>query len=176
MVNWIIGIPLLTLFASVALATVVIPSTRREPARLTLNILLVLIVLWTFCSVMFHSIAFPSSLFWMYSILGCGLFTGAVGVHFTTQFTGQNGAIAKWLVAIFYIFSSLLLVPLFSGKVATGATLLPNGTVEVNFGPMAPFMWGIVTFAALAAIAILILALVRPRLVEGNKYAIFPLV
>jgi PAS domain S-box-containing protein len=174
--NWIIGIPLLALFASAALVLAVIPSTRHKPSRLTLNVLLVLVTVWTFCSVMFHSIPFPSTLFWLYLILVCGTYTGAVGMHFTTQFTGQNGAIAKWLVAIFYILSSLLLVPLFSGKVATGATLLPNGAVEVNFGPMAPFMWGVITFAALAAIAILILALVRPRLVEGNRYTIFPLV
>jgi len=175
MFNWIIGIPLLTLFASVGLAVIVIPSTWREPSRPTLNVLLVLIALWTFSSVMIHSITFPSSLFWMYSILACGLFTGAVVVHFSAQFTKQSRATVKWLAAIFYILTSLMLVPLFSGKLVEAARLLPNGAVEVEFGPMASFMWGIIGLCILTALTILILTYTR-SLHPERKYTIFLLI
>jgi len=173
MVNWIIGIPLLTLFASVALAIIVIPSTRREPARSTLNILLVLIVLWSFCSVMFHSITFPSSLFWIYSILGCGLCTGAVGVHFSAQFTKQTGKIVTLAVRTIYILTLAVFILLFSGTIVEGAGLLPSGAVEVKFGPLAPIMWGLIGSGILTALAILISTFVVSSHSE-RRHTIFP--
>ena len=162
MFNWIIGIPLLTLFASVGLAIVVIPSTRHETGRFTLSILLALIPLWSFCSVMFHSISIPSTLFWLSCIVVCATYTGAVGVHFCVQFTERTGAVAKWVVRIFYILSSVLVILILVGKVAIEATLLPNGAVEVSFGPLAPVMWGIISLGTLIAVFILVLTLIEP--------------
>ncbi len=175
MFNWIIGIPLLTLFASVALVLAVIPSTRRETSRPTLNALLIVISAWAFSSFMFHSIAFPSSLFWMYLIIFCGLATGAVGVHFCVRFTEQTGAIAKWVVATFYVLCSLPLVPLLGGKIVTEATLLPDGAVEIGFGPIAPLLWSIISMATLIAIAVLVVTLSRPSQSE-KRYIIYVLV
>ncbi len=173
MVNWIIGIPLLTLFASVALATAVIPSTRREAGRFTLNLLLALIVLWTFCSVMFHSIAFPSSLFWIYLILLCGISTGVVGVHFSAQFAKQTGRIVHLVVRIFYLLTPVIFILVFLGKLVEEARLLPNGAVEVKFGTMAPLMWGMAGLATLVALAILTSAYIKSSHSE-RKHIIFP--
>ena len=175
MFNWMIGIPLLTLFASVALVFAVITSTRRETSRSTLNALLIVISVWAFCSVMIHSTTFPSPLFWMYLIIFCGLYTGAIGVHFCVRFTEQTGDIAKGVVAIFYILCSLPLVPLFGGKIVTGTTLLPNGAVEVDFGPMAPFMWSVLGIATLIAIAVLIVTICSSSRFE-KRYIIYVLV
>ena len=175
MFNWIIGIPLLTLFASVALVLAVIPSTRRETSRPTLNALLIVISTWAFSSFMFHGIAFPSSLFWMYLIIFCGLATGAVGVHFCVRFTEQTGAIAKWVVATFYVLCSLPLVPLLGGKIVTEATLLPDGAVEIGFGPIAPLLWSIISMATLIAIAVLVVTLSRSSQSE-KRYIIYVLV
>ena len=175
MFNWIIGIPLLTLFASAALVLAIIPSTRRETSRPTLNALLIVISAWAFCSFMFHSITIPSTLFWMYLIIFCGLATGAVGVHFCARFTEQTAAIAKWVVAIFYVLCSLPLVPLLGGKIVTEATMLPNGAVEIVFGPIAPFLWSIISLTILIAIAILIVTLWRSSRSE-KKYISYTLV
>ncbi|MDD5039313.1 MAG: PAS domain S-box protein, partial [Dehalococcoidales bacterium] len=172
MVNWIIGIPLITLFTSAGLAITIIPSTRRESSRFTLNLLLVLITLWSFCSFMFHSISSPNSLFWMFLILICAQLTGAVGVHFSVQFSEQTRAIAKWTVIAFYILALAVILLLFSGTIVKEATLLPNGAVEVSFGAMAPLVWGSIGLGILTAITILVTTLLTSSS-QTKKYTIF---
>lgn len=174
MLNWIIGIPLITLFATVGLAIVVIPSTRGEPSRPTLNSLLVLIATWAFSSVMVHSIDFPSTKFWMYILLLCGMFTGSVGVHFSIRFARYSGWKTKWVVRGYYILPVLLSGALFRGQLLTDATLLPGGAVDVQFGPMAPLLWGMVGGGIILAIIFLLSSFHRPFHAD-KKYTIFPL-
>lgn len=174
MFSWIIGIPLLSLFATIALAFVVIPSTRGEPSRPTLNSLLLLIALWTFGSVMIHSTPFPSTLLWMYIILLPGMFVGAVGVHFSVQFGGYHGWKVKWLARIFYVLPVILSYLLLSGKLLEGATLLPDGTVDVQWGPMSPVLWAGVGCGILLAIGFLLSSFLRSSQ-SDKKRTIFPL-
>ncbi|HEX76347.1 MAG TPA: hypothetical protein G4O12_07205, partial [Dehalococcoidia bacterium] len=175
MFNWIIGIPLFVLFAAVGLAIAVIPWTHREPSRPVLDILVISVVLWSFGSVMVHSVTFPSTLFWMHFILACGSCTGGLGVHFSAQLTQQRDRIKKPLVTTVYAATFLLVVLAVSGQFVDEATLLPNGAVVVNFGTMAPLVWGILGIGILIAIFFLISTLIRsPQ--SARKYLIFPLV
>lgn len=175
MFNWIIGIPLLTLFAAVGLAIVVITSSRHEPSRATLNALLVLMALWIFCSVMFHSISFPSTKFWLHFIMIFAACTGAVGVHFSAQFTYRMGRIAKWIVGIFYIAGAISIVLLLTGQIVEGAELLPNGAVKVDFAPLILFLTIMVTGMTLTAITFLTVAIISP-LKRMKRHTIFPLI
>ncbi|MFC1967620.1 PAS domain S-box protein [Chloroflexota bacterium] len=172
--SWIIGIPLIALFAAVGLAIVVIPSTRGEPGRPTLNLLLLLIILWTFSSVMVHSISLPDTRFWMYLLLIFGTFTGAVGVHFSVQFAGYNGWKAKWIVRLYYAMPIMVTSLLISGQILVGAILLSDGSVDIQWGPMAPFLWGGAGFGILLAIGFLLGSLCSFSMPDKRRI-LFPL-
>ncbi len=175
MFNWIVGIPLLTLFGSTALAISILPSSRQESGRITLKVLLVLIALWTFSSLMYHSTTNPSTLFWLYFILLFALATGAVGIHFCVQHTRSRGRLAKSAVPVFYLLTSLLAIATLTGTIVTSAVLLPNGAVESEFGPLAPAMWGTITLATLIAIAILISDFIKyPS--NRTRFTVLPIV
>lgn len=175
MFNWIIGIPLLTLFTTVGLALVAIPSSRREPCRQTLNTLLILISLWTFFSFLAHSIHYPSTMLWMYLMLICAMFTGAVGVHFSVLFANYGGRKTKWVVRIFYGCAILLSWPLLHGQIVERATLLPGGSLNVQFGPIAPILWGLLGCGIIIAIGFLLSALLHSSQAY-KKHALYPLI
>lgn len=174
MSNWIIVIPMLSLFATTALALVVIPTTRGEPGRPTLHALLLLIALWTFSSVLAHSIPFPSTTFWLYLILLTGLLIGAVGVHFSVQFAHHSGWKTRWVVRIFYIVPLYVSWFLFRGQLLERATLLPDGSLDIQWAPMSPVLWVSILCAILLAIAFLFSAFLRSSQPD-KKHTIFPL-
>lgn len=175
MFNWIIGIPLLTLFATVGLAIDVIGSSRQEPARATLNALLVLMALWVFSSVLFHSITFPSTKFWLEVIMASASVTASIGVHFSARFTNHTGRASGWIIGIFYAASAGAIILLFTGQVVESAELLPNGAVTIEFTPAVFFLQTMVTGMILTAIAFLISAIVSP-LKGARRYIVFPLI
>lgn len=156
MFNWVIGIPLITLLAAATLAIVVIQSGRGVASHLSLSILLVLIVLWTFGSVMAHSIAFPSTLFWMNFMLACAFATSAVGVHFATQFAGLGGTAVAWLVRAFYLLGGFSIAVALSYGFLDKATLLPGGALELEFGPLTPLAWGFTVAGLIIALMLLV--------------------
>lgn len=175
MFNWIIGIPLLTLFAVAGLAIEVINSSRNEPARGSLNTLLVLMALWVFSSVMLHSITFPSTVFWLELMMAFASVTASVGVHFSAQFTRRTGTLSKWTVGIFYTASAVAVFLLFTGQIVESANLLPDGAVTISFTPMVFYLQMLVAGMILTAIAFLVTAIIRPS--EGTRrYIVLPLI
>ena len=174
MFNWVVGIPLLALFGSTALAISILPSSRQESSRVTLKILLVLMSVWTFSSLMLHSTANPSTPFWLCLIIALGGFLFAVGVHFCAEFTESRGSLIKSLVGLSYLIAFAILIGVVTGNMVTSAVLLPNGTVDIEFGRIIPVMWGTIPLIMLISLGILISSFIRSPDTRG-RYTVLPL-
>ncbi len=168
-------VPLLALLATAALT---LGIARRCAPSLAGRILLAVLLtfsLWSFSSFMFHTITFPSSIFWLYLIASLGQGISVLSVHFTTEFPYHRRG-PKWLVIAYYLLGLAMLTLLLRGGMVESASLASSGLVKVSFGPLAPVGWAWITLCLSASIGLLAHTLLSQRGAEEKKRAVYPLI